>query len=137
MFFKVSDGLKNDEVKFKIIPKTNEEFISVTYGCIKFIDSYRFLCSSLVKLVKILDSNAFVTWKKEFPDKWHNLNNKLAYPFEYFNGIDDYKKPVDNLKKENFFHSLKSKCPGDDEIAQTKQIIKIFDIKYGEESNKF
>ena len=32
--------------KFDIIPKTNEEYKSVTYGCIRFIDSYQFLSSS-------------------------------------------------------------------------------------------
>ena len=31
MFFKKLVDLKNDEVKFDIIPKTNEEYISVTY----------------------------------------------------------------------------------------------------------
>ena len=47
MFFKRLVDLKNNKVKFKIIPKTNEEYISVVYGCIRFIDSYRFLSSSL------------------------------------------------------------------------------------------
>ena len=47
MFFKKLVDKKNDKVKFDIIPKTNEEYISVTYGCIRFIDSYRFLSSSL------------------------------------------------------------------------------------------
>ena len=32
---------KNDKVKSDITPKTNEEYISVTYGCIRFFDSYR------------------------------------------------------------------------------------------------
>ena len=48
---------KNDKVKFEIIPKTNEEYISVIYGCIRFIDSYRFLSSSLDSLVKTLVHN--------------------------------------------------------------------------------
>ena len=43
MFFKKLVIKKNDKVEFEIIPKTNEEYISVTYGCIRFIDSYRFL----------------------------------------------------------------------------------------------
>ena len=47
--------------------------------------------------------------KKEFPDKWQFLNKKSAYPYEYFNSIDDYKKPVYNLKKEDFFSKLKNK----------------------------
>ena len=28
---------KNDKVNFGIIPKTNEELLYVTYGCIRFI----------------------------------------------------------------------------------------------------
>ena len=52
MFFKKLVDKKNDKVEFEIIPKTNEEYISVTYGCIRFIDSYRFLSSSLDSLLK-------------------------------------------------------------------------------------
>ena len=55
MFFKKLVDKKIDKVKFDIIPKTNEEYISVTYGCIRFIDSYRFLSDSSGKLVKNLD----------------------------------------------------------------------------------
>ena len=40
LFFEKLVNKKKDEVKFKIIPKTNEEKISVTHGYIKFIDSY-------------------------------------------------------------------------------------------------
>ena len=52
MFFKKLVDEKNDKVKFDIIPKTNEENVSVTYDCIKFIDSCRFLSSSLDSIVK-------------------------------------------------------------------------------------
>ena len=62
--------------------------------------------------------------KTEFPYKWEYLTKKLAYPYEYLNSIDDYKKPVDNLKKEHFFSKLKKDCPDDEEIKRTKQIIK-------------
>ena len=57
MFFKKLVDKKKDKVKFDIIPKTNEEYISVTYGCIRFIDSYRFQSSSLDSLVKTLVDN--------------------------------------------------------------------------------
>ena len=133
MFFKKLIDLKKDKVKFKIIPKLNEEYITVKYGCIRFIDSYRFLSESLDKLVKNLDEDAFKILKREFPDKWQYLNKKLAYPYEYFNSIDDYKKPVDNLKKEDFFSKLKDDYPDDDEIERTKEIIKQFNIKNGGE----
>ena len=47
MFFKNIADFKNDKVNFKIIPEINEKFNSVVYGCIKFIDSYRFFSSIL------------------------------------------------------------------------------------------
>ena len=190
MFFKKLVDKKNDKVKFDIIPKTNEEYISVTYGCIRFIDSYRFLSSGLDSLVKALvdnsdkmlkdlkeeifdndkilniinetaeDDNTVKDLRKDypeeiknldealldymgendlkilktgFPDKWKYLSKKLAFPYEYFNCIEDYQKPVNNLKKEHFFSKLKNKCPDDEEIERTMDIIERFNIKNGEE----
>ena len=181
---------KKDKVDFEIIPKTNEEYISVTYGCIRFVDSYRFFSSGLDSLVKTLVDNIHKTLKnlKEeivdsdeifiiineiveegktikdlkkdnpdeiikledalldyigendlkilktgFPDKWKYLTKKLDCPYDYFNIIDDYKNPVDNLKKEYFFSELKNKCPDDEEIEITMVNIKRFNIKNGEE----
>ena len=57
----------------------------------------------------------------------------MAYPYEYFNNIDDYQKPVDNLKKEDFFSKIKNKCPDDEEIERTKEIIRKFNIENGGE----
>ena len=164
MFFKKLVGETNDKVKFDIIPKTNEEYISLTYGCIRCIDSYRFLSTSLGSLVKTLvDSNQktlknskkeivdndeilnivneigekdetikdltkdypdkikileeallnymgendLKTIKTEIPDKWNYLTKKLAYPYEFFDCIDDYQKTVDNLKKKTSSVNLK------------------------------
>ena len=42
MFFKKLVDGKNDNGNFDKIPKTNEEYKSVTYGCIRFIDSIDF-----------------------------------------------------------------------------------------------
>ena len=61
MFFKKLVEKKKDKVDFETIPKTNEEYISVTYGCIRFIDSYRFLSSGLDSLVKSLVDNSHKT----------------------------------------------------------------------------
>ena len=63
-----------------------------------------------------------------FPDKWKYLTKNLAYPYDYFNRIDDYQKPGDNLKKEDFFSKLKNGYPDDKEIERTKEIFKFFNI---------
>ena len=94
-------------MKFDIIPKTNEEYISVAYGCIRFIDNYRFLSMTFDGLVKSLNEHEFKILKNEFLDEWQYLNKKEAYPYEYSNSIDDYQKLVNNLKKEDFFSKLK------------------------------
>ena len=52
MFFEKLVDKKKDKLDFEIIPKTNEEYKSVTYGCIRFTDSYRFSSSGLDSLVK-------------------------------------------------------------------------------------
>ena len=186
---------KNDKVKFDILAQRNEEYKSVTYGYIRFIESYRFLSSGLDSLVKTLVDNSHITLKdfeeeivdnyeilsiinkikmlntenkykndsikdlkKDCPDninkiekvlidymgendpkilktgfreKWKNLTKKLAYPYEIFNCIEDYQKPVNNLKKEDFFSKLKNKCPHDEEIQRTIDIIKKFSIENG------
>ena len=54
---------KNDKVRNKILHKTNSEYISVRYGCIRFIDSSRVLYSSLDSLVKTLLDNSHKTLK--------------------------------------------------------------------------
>ena len=136
MFFKRLVDLKIDKIKFKFIPKTNKEYFVVKFACIRLIDGYRFLSNSLNNLMKNLDVDDFKLFKKEFPDKWRHLNKKLAYPYQYFNSIDDYKKPVDNLKKEDLFSKPKNECPDDEEIERTKEIINLFDLKNGEDLTK-
>ena len=84
-------------------------------------------------LLNYIGENDLNILKTEFPDKWKNLTKKLAYPYEYFNTINDYEKPVDILKKENFFSKPENDYPDDDEIERTKQFIKLFNNKSGEE----
>ena len=74
--------------------------------------------------------------QRGFPDKWKYLTKKLAYPYEYFNGIDVYEKPVDNLKKEDYFSKLKNGYLDDTEIERTKEIFQKYDIKNGEQQTE-
>ena len=84
-------------------------------------------------LLNYMGENDLKILKTGFPDKWKILTKKLAYPYEYFNSIDDYQKPVNTLKKEHFFSKFKNKCPDDEEIQRTMDIIERFNIKNGEE----
>ena len=77
MFFGKLVHKKIDKVKFDVLPETNEDYVSVTYGCIRFIDSYRFLSSSLGSLVETLVDNSHKTLKnlrKEIVDNDEIIN---------------------------------------------------------------
>ena len=71
--------------------------------------------------------------KTEFPDGWNYLTKKLAYPYENSDSIDNFQKPVENLKKEFFFSKLTNDYLNDKEIERTKEIFKRFNDKNGEE----
>ena len=60
--------------------------------------------------------------KTDFPDKWNYLYEKLAYPYGYFNSINNYQKPVNNSKKKDFFGKLKNYHHNDEEIERTRKI---------------
>ena len=64
MFYKKLVDMKKDKVNFDIIPKTNEDYISVTYGCIRFVDRNRFPSSSLDSLVKTIVDKSNKTLKR-------------------------------------------------------------------------
>ena len=94
MFFKKLVDKKKDKVDFEIIPKSNEEYISVTYGCIRFINSYRFLSSGLDSLVKTLVDNShkpLKNLKEEIVD-----NDKIL---DIVNKIVEEDKSIKDLKK--------------------------------------
>ena len=105
-----------------------ENYKSVKIGCLKFLDSYRFLDASLDKLSTTLtffpslDSNGM-------EDDLFKRN--LAYPYEKGNNIESFYKPL-KLGREDFFSTLKQSYPGFEEIIRTPAIIvknKITNIK--------
>ena len=95
LFFKKLVDKKNDKLKFDKIPKTSEEYISVTYGCIRFIDSYRLLSINLDSLVRTLVDNNHKTLenlKKEIVDNDEMLTD--------LNEIGEEDRPIEDLKKD-------------------------------------
>ena len=98
MFFKKLVDKKKDKVEYKFIPKTNEEYVSVRYGCMRLIDSYRFLSSSLDSLVKTLVDNSLKTLKdfeEEIVDNDEILN--IVFEIKIIIKEDIYKN--DSIKE--------------------------------------
>ena len=63
-------------MKCNVMPETNEQYISIAYGCIRFFDSSRFLSIGLEDLVKTIDNKDFEILRKNFLDKWAYLIKK-------------------------------------------------------------
>ena len=102
-----------------IIAKSSENYISVKIGCLKFLDSYRFLDASLDKLSLTLTS---------FPSLDKNgmeddlFKRKLAYPYEKGKNIESYYKSL-KLGGDDYFSTLKQSYPDFEEIIRTQAII--------------
>ena len=118
----------NQNYNLTIIPKSLENYVSVQVGCLRFLDSYRFLSSSLDKLVKSLDSFPIMD-EIGFIDEL--FKKKLAYPYEYSN-LDNFQEPL-KLTKENYWSTLTQSYPSDDDIKRTQELIDKNKIKNGRE----
>ena len=95
MFFRKLVDKKKDKVDFELLPNTNEHYTSVTYGCIRFIDSYRFSSSSSDSLAKTVVDNSHETMK--------NLKKKIVDTDEildFVNKITENDRTIEDLKKD-------------------------------------
>ena len=111
-----------------IVPKSLENYVSVQVGCLRFLDSYRFLSSSLDKLVKSLDNFPIMKLEGMSDDFF---KKKLAYPYEYLN-LDNFQEPL-NLTKEDYWSTLTQSYPSDDDIKRTQELIDKNKFKNGRE----
>ena len=102
-----------------IIAKSSENYISLKIGCIKFLDSHRFLDASLDKLSLTLTSFPYLD-KNGMEDDL--FKRKLAYPYEKGNTIESYYKPL-KLGREDYFSTLKPSYPDFEKILRTQAII--------------
>ena len=109
-----------------IIPKSLENYVSVQVGCLRFLDSYRFLSSNLDKLAKSLDNFRIMKLEGMSDDLF---KKKLAYPYEKFN-LDNLHQQL-NLTKEDYWSTLTQSYPSDDDIKRTQEIIDKNKIKNG------
>ena len=75
-----------------ISAKSSENYISVKIGCLKFLDSYRFLKASLDKLSLTLKSLPSLD-ANGMEDDLFKL--KLAYPYEKGNNFESYYKSIE------------------------------------------
>lgn len=114
------------------IPTNTENYISFSFGGLRFLDSYRFLPDSLSTLISNLASGG--------PDKFPILNSfypphqvpyllkKLTYPYDY---MDDVKRFEETAlpPKEAFYNSLTGEDISDDDYENVRQVWSVFNVR--------
>ena len=113
-FFQKLVDKKNDKVKFDIIPKINEEYISVKHGCIIIIDRYRFLLSSLDSLAKTVVDISLKTLK--------HFEKGSVDIVGILNTVNELKILIrEGLNNKDSIKKLKKDCP--DNIKRLEEVL--------------
>ena len=139
-------NLGRTEGNIKCIPNNEEKYISFSKDIvvgeyvnkkgekvevkheIRFLDSFKFMASSLESLVGNLGLEKLIQTKKEFGEKAELLSRKGIYPYDYMNGIKkcfEEKLP----QKEEFFSKLNDCGISDEDFDHAQRIWKEFGIK--------
>ena len=96
---------------------------------IRFIDSFKFMATSLDKLVNNLPKDDFINLGLSYMgDKFNLLTRKGVYPYEYmdsFEKLEETKLPP----KEAFYSRLNDEDISDEDYAHAKKVWKTFNMK--------
>lgn len=123
----------------KVIAKTKENYISFTkfikvgetdFMAVRFVDSFKFLGTSLEKLVQNLGKDDFVHLSKHFQNnkQCELLQRKGIYPYQYMNDWSCFNE--NSLPpRTSFFNSLTNQSITKSEYEHAKKVWKIFDIQ--------
>ena len=98
---------------------------------IRFIDSFKFMASSLESLVENLAKSGLEKLKetkKSFGDGVKLLSRKGIYPYDYMSGIKKFEE-IRLPPKEKLFSKLNDCGISDEEYEHAKEVWKEFGIK--------
>lgn len=108
---------------------TKDNFTLPTHVKIAFLDSFRFLPSSLDTLVTNLPTDCLIETRREMGSH-HNIDyflKKNIYPYEYLDSWVKYDKPLPD--KSSFYSHLKGKGISDEEYHFAQKSYKYFKCK--------
>ena len=96
---------------------------------IRFVDSFKFMSTSLDKLVNNLPEEAFTNLKKYYTgDKFSLVKRKGVYPYEYMNSLERFKE--NKLPpKESFYSTLTGEGISDEDYQHAQKVCEAFEIK--------
>ena len=138
-------NLGKSEGNIKCIPNNEEKYISFSKDIvvgeyvnkkgekvevkheIRFLDSFKFMASSLESLVGNLGLEKLIQTKKEFGERVELLSRKGIYPYDYMNGIKKFSEET-LPAKEKFFSKLNDCGISDEDFDHAQRIWKEFGI---------
>lgn len=114
LFFKELAKVQNSSIK--VIPITKEKYISITLTIklaekdfleIRFLDSFRFMSSSLDSLANNLSADDFNTVRANFCDEnqFNLIKRKGVFPYSYMDSMQRFNE-TELPSRENFFNIL-------------------------------
>ena len=139
-------NLGKSEGNIKCIPNNEEKYISFSKDIvvgeyvnkkgekvevkheIRFLDSFKFMASSLESLVGNLGLEKLIQTKKEFGEKVKLISRKGIYPYDYMNGIKKFSEET-LPAKEKFFSKLNDCGISDEDFDHAQRIWKEFGMK--------
>ena len=135
------------EGNINCIPNNEEKYISFTKNVIvgsyidkkgepkaktydiRFIDSFKFMASSLDELVKNLPETAFSNTKRYYTgDQLKLLKRKGVYPYDYMDSIERFKE--NKLpSKESFYSKLNNENISNEDYEHAKKVWDVFKME--------
>ena len=111
-------GILVSPQKYKLIVSKKLE-TKPLYHQIRFIDSFKFMATSLDKLVNNLPKDAFNNVKRHYAeDKLSLLTRKEIYPYEYMNSLEKLKK-TELLPREAFYSRFNDESISDEDYQHS------------------
>ena len=100
------------------------------YHTIRFIDSLKFMTTSLEKLVNNLPKDDCINLSSYYSgDKFNLLARKGVYPYEYMDSLEKLKETA-LPPKEAFYSRLNDGGISDEDYAHAQNVWKTFKMKY-------
>jgi len=116
--------LHSKNAKITVIPSNTEKFIGFQIDGIRYLDSFKFLPSSLDNLVQNLHNDGMEPFKytrRTFGDSEPNIFQKGIYPYEHMADRDVFKE-TSLPPKEAFYSKLKMEGITNDEYERAQQM---------------
>ena len=124
---KIQVGVNNKKVKND--QGESECEIKPSYHQIRFIDSFKFMATSLDKLVNNLSKDAFNNVKRYYAeDELELLTGKGIYPYEYMTSPEKLKE-TQLPPREAFYSSLNDESISDENYAHAQKVWETFEMK--------